>query len=593
LDVGSLVGETLTKKFSSAEDAKRLKIVRFDEDTATLREFEVAEEDGLWSLPSKDGYPADATRQMAEATLSLKDRKILAVVGENPGEHEQYGVIDPLSPKLVPGQKGVGARVTLSDSNGDALVDLIIGKARKDAEGQRYVREANRDAVYVIEIDPAKLSTDFEDWIEKDLLKLDAFDLQQVQIKDYSAQLVLAGIGPDGRPDIGIELDPRADITLALDDKGSQWKAVSLKEGQPSTQSYVEFQLAEDEELNQANLNKLKTALDDLKVVDVLRKPQGLSNDLKAGDDFLNNRETLQDLMKRGFTAMGSEGGAPEIISSDGEVIATMKDGTEYVLRFGNLTDAAESDDKEKADETEAAANPSDSLNRYLFVMARFNENAVKKPETQPLPELPSDEPVAATEPAATEPTTDEAATDAKPESENAAATDSAPESDNGAAASEENTDSTDEATATDAAEATPSVETAAESEDKPAAPEDKPAAEAAGEADQQDKQKEIEKVIAERKRIETENQQKLDAYQADLKKGQEKVKDLNLRFGDWYFVIANDEFNKVRLGRDSIIKKKEAKDAAAAGASTTPASPAGAPGTTIPGLPEIPGTGE
>ncbi len=140
LDVETLVGTELTKKFSSPEDATRLRIVRFDEETATLRDFEVAEEDGLWLIPSKDGYPADASRQMAEAATSLMNRKILAVTSQGAGDHEQYGVIDPLSPKIEVGQKGVGTRVTMSDTNNDPLADLIIGKAVRDAEGQRYVR---------------------------------------------------------------------------------------------------------------------------------------------------------------------------------------------------------------------------------------------------------------------------------------------------------------------------------------------------------------------------------------------------------------------------------------------------------------------
>ena len=66
-------------------------------------------------------------------------------------------------------------------------------------------------------------------------------------------------------------------------------------------ESYVDFTLAEDEELNAESLNALKTALDDLKIVDVKRKPQGLSDNLKAGEDFLNNREALQDLIGKGF----------------------------------------------------------------------------------------------------------------------------------------------------------------------------------------------------------------------------------------------------------------------------------------------------
>ena len=95
MNVGSRVGEDLTKGFTDPGEAKRLKIVEFNEDSATLREFEVAEEDGLWTIPSKNGYPADAERQMAEAATSLMDRKILAIASENAGDHEQFGVIDP------------------------------------------------------------------------------------------------------------------------------------------------------------------------------------------------------------------------------------------------------------------------------------------------------------------------------------------------------------------------------------------------------------------------------------------------------------------------------------------------------------------
>ena len=51
--------------------------MKFDAETATPREFEVAEENGLWTIPSKDGYPADATEQMAEAANCLIDREIL------------------------------------------------------------------------------------------------------------------------------------------------------------------------------------------------------------------------------------------------------------------------------------------------------------------------------------------------------------------------------------------------------------------------------------------------------------------------------------------------------------------------------------
>jgi hypothetical protein len=396
LDDNQLIGQNHTDEFSAPYEAKRLRIVRFDEATSELSNFEVAEKDGLWSIPSKNDYPADAAQQMAEAATSLMDRKILGVATKSAGEHEEYGVIDPLSPKLEAGQKGVGARVTLSDMNNKPVVDLIVGKAVKDADQQRFVREADRDIVYIIEIDPTKLSTNFEDWIEKDLLKLNSWDLQQVAIKDYSAELV-HGLTAEGRIASVIKPDRRAEMTFAYNDTDAKWSATKLQrfEGQPDEEGrYVDFALAEDEELNEQSLNALKTALDDLQIVDVARKPAGLSQDLKAGIDFLNSNETVLDLMSKGFSAVaGKEGEPAEIISSDGEVIATMKDGTEYVLRFGDLTSRGTGG----AQEGEAAAaateqKPADDggVNRYLFVMARFNESAVKQPQLEQLPELPA-----------------------------------------------------------------------------------------------------------------------------------------------------------------------------------------------------------
>jgi hypothetical protein len=591
LDENSLVDTNLTSKIKSVEDAKRLRIVRVDEDTAEKREFEVAERDGLWSIPSKDGYPADAAAQMAEAATSLIDRKILQVASTSATDHEEYGVIDPLSPKLDPGQKGVGTRVTMYDDKQNALVDLIVGKAVKGAEGQRYVREAGRDIVYVIEIDRSKLSTNFEDWIEKDLLKLNAWDLENVDIKDYSAQLV----SPDGRS-IAIERQDRGEFILGYNDADAKWTPIKLRTFDATKGErgeYVDFTLAEDEELNAEKLNALKTALDDLQIVDVVRKPEGLSQDLKAGAEFVNNEKVFIELASKGFTPMGvGEGNPQDIISSDGEVVATMKNGAEYVLRFGNLTSV----DGGEAEEPAVAATPADAaaaaaaaekkagddVHRYLFVMARMNKDAVKQPELKPLPELPADaakpaDAASAADPAAATPPADAAATPpaegAAPAAEGATPPAEAPADTSKAESAEDDAAKPDDAAA--------KQEDAAADE---AAKGEQPAAEPAGD----EKAKELEKIMAERARIEKENQRKMDEYQATLKKGEDAVKELNLRFGDWYFVVDDNVFQKIRLGRDDIVKKKAPAKAEGEAAPNGAAAPA--PGGLPAGLPTIPG---
>ncbi len=604
LDVETLVGENLTKRFDSPDAAKRLRIVRFDEDTATLREFEVAEQDGLWTIPSKDGYPADAARQMAEAATSLMDRKILEVASHSAGEHEQFGVVDPLSPKLEPGQKGVGTRVTMSDAQNAPLADLIVGKPVKGAEGQRYAREAGRVIVYIIEIDPSKLSTSFENWIEKDLLKLNSWDMQQVEIKDYSAELVPV-MTSDGRFAIAPQWDPRAEMTVGYNDADAKWSAVKLRKFDPKQDEgeYVDFSLAEDEELNAEKLNGLKTALDDLQIVDVVSKPQGLSEDLKAGDDFMNNRQALESLSSKGFTAAKtSEAGPLEIISSDGEVIATAKNGTEYVLRFGNLTNVGSGDQESKATEdaenAEADAKAKDGeVNRYLFVMARFNESAVKQPELQELPALPATEGAGAATPAPES----QPAPDSKTESTNPQ--EPAAEGDGDASVDEKTgVEKNSESAESNPVEEAEIKEDALEGEKKEDVPEaenkeDTAETKTTDDTDdaanaEQEKKTDVDKIMAERERIEKENQRKHDEHQELLKKGRENVKDLNLRFGDWYFVVADDVFRKIRLSRDDVIKKKEKKaegENAAADEKSEPAAPSGA----IPGLPDIPGTDE
>ena len=203
----------------------------------------MAEQNGLWSIPSKDNYPADAAKQMAEAATSLMDRKILGVVSNNAGEHEQYGVIDPLGAKLERGPEG---RRHAGDDVGRGeckpVVDLIVGKAVRDAEKQRYVRLAGQDVVYVIEIDPSKLSTRFEDWIEKDLLKLQRLDLQQVQIKDYSAELVPV-MTQEGRY-IRPTWDPHAEMTLKYSETDAKWTPVKLRAFDPTRASKASMSIS-------------------------------------------------------------------------------------------------------------------------------------------------------------------------------------------------------------------------------------------------------------------------------------------------------------------------------------------------------------
>lgn len=577
------------------EQAKRMKIVQFNEETATLREFEVAEEDGVWKIPSKGGYPADAQQQMGKAVTGVMDREIVDVASNSAADHDQYGVVDPSSSKLAVGQTGVGTRVTLSSGANDSLVDLIIGKPVKDAtNNQHYVRKPTQDPVYVLEINPEDFSTKFEDWIEPDLLKLNSFDVKEVVLNDYSfsADLVMTNRGLEPQ----LDWDRRAKLTLVYDEPTGEWQAKELQSYDEASDSYKPFTLAENQELNSDSLRELKTALDDLRIVDVDRKPEGLSADLKAGEDFMRDEQALRSLVPRGIMPVGIKPGEVELLSSEGEAVVTLKDGVEYVLRFGNLKLASDVQNPDAAaDPAAAAVDPAadptadaekkpdaeEGINRYLFVMARFNENAVAKPTLEELPALPE----TAAEGEAEE---GETASEGEAVQSGDATAAEQPEGEN---ASEPPADPPEADAAETPAEAKAPAEADTPAEAEKPADEAKPEEGAAAETADEDSAKKLEETIAQRKAIEQENQRKLDEYQQTLEKGRERVKELNERFGDWYYVISNDVFEKIHLGRDQVIqeKKPEGEAEAVPGTPAVPSSPFGAPGTAIPGLPAVP----
>jgi hypothetical protein len=544
-NIPSEVGKKLFPDFKDPLAPKSLEIVKFDEDTATIRPFKVAQVNGLWSIPSHSNYPADAREHMAAAATALLDLDVLGEASSNPGDQELYGVVAPDPQKLRQGSVGVGTRVTLKDGKDNTLADLIIGKEVKDQPALRYVRRADRDQICRVNIKTDKLSTKFEDWIEKDLLKLNAFDVRQVELNDYSLE---EAVNEKGQPVLGVHQRSRA--KLGFDDSKSSWNLIDLaqfdKKGQP-----VPDKLADDEEVNTEKLNTLKTALDDLQIVDVERKPKGLSQELRASDEFVRDNEARMSLVQRGFYPAPMNGQI-EIYSSEGEATCTTKEGVRYVLRFGQLAGGEENKDEQKPDVKEKK-NP--ALNRFLFVMAQFDDSQISKPQLEALPgeEKPA-------EPPAAEPKADEKkaeASEAKPAEAKPAA--AKPATAKPAEAKPAESKVPQKKTADDGQADPPATqpaekpaETDAKDDKKPDAPgADKPKAEPPATPAN-------EKRIA----IEKENKRKQSEYDDAVKKGQDKVKELNDRFADWYFIISDDVYKKIHLGRGDIVKKKKEADA-------------------------------
>ena len=374
-NVRSLVKQPLFPEFKEATDARSLQIVKFDEGTAELRSFEVANKGGLWVIPSHGDYPADAEQQIRDAAGSLIGLEIVDIASQSAGDHALFGVIEPDKTKLKVGDKDVGTLVALQDGEQKDLVRLIVGKEVDGSPGQRFVRKPEQDVVYITKIGLDKLPTEFDKWIEKDLLKINTFDVARLTLKDYSILPTQTG---------GFAFAGRMEASAVWKADQSNWSLESLKMFSQGSGTWIDQSLAETEELNRQKLDDLKTALDDLKIVDVVRKPAGLGSSLRAGTDVTQDQELITSLLAFGFLpakAPGSE--RPEIFATNGEVVVDMKDGVQYVLRFGNVQGA----------ETPSGTTPGEDdevkLNRYLFVTAQLSPHTLVQPTYEPEPAGP------------------------------------------------------------------------------------------------------------------------------------------------------------------------------------------------------------
>ncbi|MCX7412537.1 MAG: DUF4340 domain-containing protein [Planctomycetia bacterium] len=482
----------LFPELSDATKAASLEIVKYDEELATLAPFKVVQSGGVWVLPSHQNYPADAKDHLAAAATELVDLKALDVVSQSPVDHETFGVIEPDPEKIKPGMTGIGELVEVRDAAGTKIARLIIGKEDKRPAGAagrtlRFVRKAGQDPVYRIEIDTSKFTTQFDDWIEKDLLKLSPWDVRRLVLDDYALGAVESG----GR--VRVEQNRRSRIDLAYDDKDAKWTLVKL-EAFADGKTAKEEKIPAGEELASGKLNDLRNALGDLKIIDVARKPAGLSAELKAEEKFTGDPEAVTSMQQRGFLPLKSG----EILSTDGETVVGMKDGVEYVLRFGAGTTVAGEEQKEEA--TAGESGSGETAGRYLLVMARFNEGLLDKPQFDPVPEVPAEP---------------------KPEAKKDGST---PE----------------------------------KKDDDTAEKKDDEAAEKLKEADEAEAKAQA--ALEEKRRVERENRRKQDEYDDQVKTAQKRVRELNNRFADWYYIVSNKEYAKIHLTREGIAQKKEAE---------------------------------
>ena len=568
VSIGDKINKPLFEKFTDPVSAASLKILRYENSKEDYVDFELARDKkvGLWTIPSHENYPADAGKQMSEAANLFVGLKVIDIASEKKAEQTLFGVVEPNKQNSDKGGEGVGMLVQMRDEKGDMLADLIIGK--EIDKKKRYVRVPSEDVIYVVDLDTTPLSTEFKQWIEPDLLKLSSNDIEILGVRDYQ---ILA-------TQQGLALTRNYEADLIFTTASGLWQPLKITsfENDPPT----DRPLSADEQLNATKLNEIKSALDNLKIADVVKKPAGLAADLKGDSNLLKNPESLMSLQRRGFFPNPNQKGGDSIdfYSKSGELIVTLKDGVQYLLRFGGAAGAEINSVDSKDDKEEGKKEDEVSINRFMLVTARLDDSKFPQPDLERLPETveelkamermkqkPAELPVSPNPAAAN-------STDAEPKAEPANDTpaDEKPASDKPAepAASDAAAPAADKPESLSDLSNTPKGRLVA-TQDPPA--EAKKADEPAAAAQEPTEEEWKEKLEAAREKITKENKRKIDLRDDKLKAAKNKVAELNGRFADWYYVVSESDYKKLKVSINDLIQPKSATGAGA--------PPAGFPG--------------
>jgi hypothetical protein len=319
-------GEAFFPELANPDLATSLEVVEFDETLSIARPFKVLNRDGRWTIPSHYGYPADGRERLSTIAAAVIALRKDDVASDNAVDHERLGVLDPLD-ETLPSLRGRGTRITVRGRNDSLLADIIAGNPVEGRPRFRYVRVPDAKRTYVADVGDLTFSTRFEDWIERNLLQVNRDDIDQIVIRNYSANPTTGAV------------DEREMLILRRKSPDA-WTLDGAKPG---------------EAVDPFAMNLLVTRLVELAIMDVRPKPPTVSATLGRAEGARMTAADVSELASRGFYFTSDN----RLVSNQGEVLVHTATGVFYVLRFGEVARRAES-----------------GANRYLFISAGFDGNA-------------------------------------------------------------------------------------------------------------------------------------------------------------------------------------------------------------------------
>jgi hypothetical protein len=196
------------------------------------------------------------------------------------------------------------------------------------------------------------------------------------------------------------------DMTFGYDGSATgadKWSLVRWMVFEGQNLDYNERQLESGKALNTDTLDSAVSALNDLKIVSVVKKPAGLASALREGTplEMIEMTAAMQESMQEtGFWLVEflnlrekTRQAKIQLLSNEGDIQLRLKNGIVYHLRFGDLTGTESEVPAEQAQFGSPLAMDATKMvpNRHLFITAEFDPAMIPPAESRPVPEIPEE----------------------------------------------------------------------------------------------------------------------------------------------------------------------------------------------------------
>ena len=360
--LGERINQPLFEVFGNdfdMDDLRGIEVVKFNDDRNEIQNIKLRRRGEKWIIPAKGNFVATNIKQISDVGSSLTDKKIREEMSDKQEDHIKFGVVDP-SQYASSVRSSLGTKLILEGRQGKQLASLIIGKAVKSDSQlpQRFVRIPDQPHVYVIDFDARVLSTNMENWVDPNLLRL------------------ASTTNPGGQQPATIEIDnyridpkkiavgTREEMYRArFDTKGSQLGFDYLKVPAPDNNW-------EKIKINQEQMQDLASwvrVVNRLEVSDVRRKSKELIQALRL--PVAEFAPPLSDELNRfGFNKTGFQDGAYEFDAAGGTFSCVSTAGVRLNVYVGNF---------DAGDVKTASGN----LARFLMINAEVESSQFPMPE--------------------------------------------------------------------------------------------------------------------------------------------------------------------------------------------------------------------